>query len=611
MNYDDNGSLLGKNSSQNTRASGNGSYRSNDSFSSVNFYGNNSFTAGCSKQNADSKRNASNGNSESSQYRSQNNTAPSNNDATPVYNGANANQQPISRISYTNYNAYANGNGGNPNMNRSNGTSDNYANAKNRAPQAPNYGGSNANVRSNASQNTRYSDKSASKENSTPQSHTRNRNSTSGKSGSNQKYASNTTGSAALKTRISGGKSGGNGNSSGSGNGKPPKNLLSKLEQTKQKAILWIKRVLRSVYLMGKPMRIFVLSASGFVLICVVLIFAVSGSKTDRTETVMADFTVASPSPTVYATITPEPTPSPTPEVRIEKGAEGEDVMALQKRLMELGYLAIDEPTSYFGNATKEAVKLFQRQHELQQDGICGNETIELLYSDDAKPYVMYEGAEGDDIQSFQEQLVELGYLDENQVTGYYGTDTVSAVTKFQHRNYLTEDGKAGENTLEAINSPDARVSYTKEQEIIAEKKKQAELARAQSAEGRIDKLISIAKKQLGDPYILGKSGPDSFDCSGLVYYCLRQVNVYTRRLNAAGLSKTTSWTKISDIDDVQRGDLLFFKSDDSSTVGHVGIYIGGGEMIDASSANGKVVRRSAKTSYWRRNFVVARRPIE
>ncbi len=38
---------------------------------------------------------------------------------------------------------------------------------------------------------------------------------------------------------------------------------------------------------------------------------------------------------------------------------------------------------------------------------------------------------------------------------------------------------------------------------------------------------------------------------------------------------------------------------------------IGGGEMIDASSANGKVVRRGAKTNYWRRNFVVARRPIE
>ncbi|NLI52752.1 MAG: hypothetical protein GX417_00340 [Clostridiales bacterium] len=410
-----------------------------------------------------------------------------------------------------------------------------------------------------------------------------------------------------------GGSSYGGGN--GGSGGKPPKKPKSFnvwFKSAKKKTLNWIKRALRSIYLLGKPMRIFITSAFGFVLVSVVLIFAVSGSKHKKAEAMAEELALATtPVPTIAATATLEPTPSPTPEIRIEKGAEGEDVMTLQKRLMELGYLAIDEPTSYYGNATKYAVKLFQRQHELQEDGICGNDTIAQLYSEEAKPYVMFEGAEGDDITAFQEQLEELGYLDSTQITGYYGTDTVSAVTKFQHRNYLTEDGKAGEKTLEAINSPDARVSYTKEQEIIAEKKKQAELARASSAEGRIDKLISIAKKQLGDPYVLGKSGPDSFDCSGLVYYCLRQVNVYTRRLNAAGLSKTTSWTKVSSLSSVKKGDLLFFKSDDSSTIGHVGIYIGGGEMIDASSANGKVVRRSAKSSYWRRNFVVARRPIE
>ncbi len=402
-----------------------------------------------------------------------------------------------------------------------------------------------------------------------------------------------------------GGKSNGNGN--GNGNGKKP----PKKKTLRQRFLAWLKKFLRSIYLLDKPMRIFLLSASAFVLVSIIVIVAVSGGHKKREEAISAELALTTPVPTIAATSTPEPTPSPTPEVRIEKGAEGEDVMALQKRLMELGYLAIDEPTSYFGSATKAAVKLFQRQHTLQQDGICGAETISMIYAEDAQPYVMMEGAEGDDIQAFQEQLVELGYLKSDQVTSYFGTDTVDAVKNFQHRNYLTKDGKAGEKTLDAINSPDARVSYVRELEIIAEKKKQAALARASSSAGRIDKLINAAKKQLGDPYILGKSGPDNFDCSGLVVYCLRQANVYTRRLNAAGLSKTTSWKKISDIDDLQRGDLIFFKSDDSSTVGHVGIYIGGGEMIDASSANGKVVRRGAKTSYWRRNFVVGRRPIE
>ncbi len=383
-------------------------------------------------------------------------------------------------------------------------------------------------------------------------------------------------------------------------------------KRLKHKFVMWLKRVLRSMYFMGKTTCLFIVFSTIFVLIGVILIFSIPKTRTKKAEAMAAEVAaMATATPTVYITPSPTPIPSPTPTIWIEKGEEGEDVLQLQKRLMEFGYLAIDEPTSYYGKATQYAVELFQRQHELQQDGICGEQTMALLYSEDAKPYVMTEGAEGDDIESFQRQLVELGYLDDNQVTGYYGTDTVSAVTKFQNRNHLTKDGKAGEKTLEAINSADARVSYTKEQEIAEEKKKEAAAAKASSASGRIEKMIKIAKQQIGDPYVLGKSGPDSFDCSGLVYYCLRQVNVYTRRLNASGLSKTSSWTKVSSLGSVKAGDLLFFKSDDSSRVGHVGIYIGGGEMIDASSANGKVVRRSAKSSYWRRNFVVARRPIE
>ncbi len=552
MDFHGNASLHGQNSSQHTGAYGSGSSFKNGSLSSANPYG------GTPHPERDSS-------AVMSQHISDGGRA-----------GTGGNRTASARVSYTDYSAYSDQPQQKNDMPRQNGANGNPPPAKNGMAGTTGAHYSRIATRNGSHKNT---------------------GSIGGGNGGN--------GKPPKKPPVNG-----NG-SNGKGSGSSPKKPQSPFSAYKKKIVDWLKRVLRAVYMMGKPMRIFVVSAFGFVLICVVVIFSVSGNKHKRAEAMAAELALTTPAPTVAPTATPIPTPEPTPTIWIEKGAEGEDVMTLQKRLMELGYLAIDEPTSYFGNATKEAVKLFQRQHELQQDGICGNDTIVKLFSEDAKPYVMYEGAEGDDIQSFQEQLVELGYLGDSQVTGYYGTDTLSAVKKFQHRNDLSEDGKAGEKTLEAINSPDARVSYTKEQEIIAEKKKQAALARAQSPAGRIDKMISIAKKQLGDPYILGKSGPDSFDCSGLVYYCLRQVNVYTRRLNAAGLSQTSSWTKVSSLDNVKAGDLLFFKSDDSSAIGHVGIYIGGGEMIDASSANGKVMRRGAKTSYWRRNFVVARRPIE
>ncbi|MEG1524199.1 MAG: peptidoglycan-binding protein [Clostridia bacterium] len=378
-----------------------------------------------------------------------------------------------------------------------------------------------------------------------------------------------------------------------------------------------LKRFLRACYHMGKPMCIFMASSVTVVIVGLILIITIPNVRQKKAKAALAQLeALATPIPTPEESPTPQDyvdpmeTPVPEEEEWITKGAKGEDVLKMQKRLMELGYLEIDEPTSYYGNVTQYAVQLFQRQHELQQDGIAGEQTLALLYSGEAKQYVMKEGAEGDDIRSFQEQLEELGYLTIHQITGYYGSDTVNAVTKFQNRNHLSKDGKAGIKTLEAVNSADARVSYTKEQEVAKAKKAAAKAAKASTSTGRIDKMISIAAKQVGRPYILGKSGPDAYDCSGLVYYCLRQVNVYTRRLNAAGFSKTTSWAKVSSMGALKRGDLIFFKSDDSSTVGHVAIYIGSGMMIDASSANGKVMKRSCTGGWSKRNFVCGRRPI-
>ena len=362
---------------------------------------------------------------------------------------------------------------------------------------------------------------------------------------------------------------------------------------------------------MGKGVCIFLALSAVFVLTGIILIISIPRKREKEAQVyaeMLAAMTTAVPSP--EATAEPTPTPEPAELSWVKRGQEGDEVEELQKRLMKLGYLDIDEPTSKFGAATQTAVKLFQRQHGLQQDGIVGEETKTILFSSEAQHYVMREGEEGDDILAFQHQLKDLGYLSSKQITGYFGTDTVEAVKYFQRRNHLKEDGKAGEKTIEVINSPDARVTYVREQEIIKEKKKAAAKARKSSAEGRIDTMISVALKQVGKRYSLGKNGPDLFDCSGLAYYCLQAVNVYCRRLSAAGFSQMTSWTKINSMGSIKKGDLLFYKSDDSSSVGHVAIYIGGGMMVDASSSNGKVMKRSCTGTWCRRNFVFARRPI-
>lgn len=289
----------------------------------------------------------------------------------------------------------------------------------------------------------------------------------------------------------------------------------------------------------------------------------------------------------------PDAKPSPTPEPTLEYGQESAKVQALQERLMDLGFLGIDEPTEYFGPATRQAVTIFQRQHSLEQSGVANPETLALIYSDDALIYTIREGMQGSDIDSIQRQLISLGYL--NKATGYYGTESIAAVKTFQERNGLSPDGVIGPVTLDLLYSPEAKVSVSK--------------AREERRRANIKKVVETAKKQVGKPYILGNEGPKSFDCSGLVYYCLREAGSNRSRYNAAGYSRVTDWDKIEFMGDLQIGDLLFFYDNGYNYIGHVGIYIGSGYMVDASASRGKVVKRSCRTTYWKKHWAWGRRP--
>ncbi len=291
------------------------------------------------------------------------------------------------------------------------------------------------------------------------------------------------------------------------------------------------------------------------------------------------------PTPTPLPTASPTPTPDPT----LQKGDENERVQALQNRLMDLGYLDLDESTMYYGSATENAVSLFQRQHDLQQDGIAGEQTLAMIDSDDARPYTLLQGTKGDDVDALQRQLERLGYLD--KATGYYGTETIEAVKKFQERNDLEVDGKTGEHTLDVIYSPNAKAS--------------PEMVQAARSNANIKEMIEVAKAQLGKPYVWGAEGPKSFDCSGFVYYCLREAGSNRGRYNAKGYSEVEEWDKIDDVDDLEIGDLLFFWSSSRHKIGHVGIYIGDGKMIDASYSHDEIMIRDFNWSSYR----FARRP--
>ena len=113
---------------------------------------------------------------------------------------------------------------------------------------------------------------------------------------------------------------------------------------------------------------------------------------------------------------------------------------------------------------------------------------------------------------------------------------------------------------------------------------------------GGVSSLISVAQSKIGCPYVWGAKGPNSFDCSGFVYWCLNQVGVRQSYLTSSGWRNVGKYQKITSFGSLQAGDIIVVK-------GHVGIVAGGGQVIDASSSHGRVVQRSL-SSWWANNFI-------
>ena len=109
---------------------------------------------------------------------------------------------------------------------------------------------------------------------------------------------------------------------------------------------------------------------------------------------------------------------------------------------------------------------------------------------------------------------------------------------------------------------------------------------------------VSVAMQYLGTPYVWGGASPGGFDCSGLVVFVYSQLGIslphYTGALWNVG-------TPVS-IDQLEAGDLVFFYG-----LGHVGIYIGGGEFIHAPHT-GDVVKISTLDGSYSSSFDGARR---
>ncbi len=123
----------------------------------------------------------------------------------------------------------------------------------------------------------------------------------------------------------------------------------------------------------------------------------------------------------------------------------------------------------------------------------------------------------------------------------------------------------------------------------------------ASSANQASQKVNNIYRKWAGTRYRLGGSGAGGIDCSAFVQKTMSGAfNVHLPRSTA---EQRYSGRYISK-SDLRPGDLVFFRKNN-----HVGVYIGGGKFVHASSSRG-VTTSSLSESYWARNYTQSRRVL-
>ena len=189
-------------------------------------------------------------------------------------------------------------------------------------------------------------------------------------------------------------------------------------------------------------------------------------------------------------------------------------------------------------------------------------------------------GDEGDRVLAVQLRLIDLGY-NIPKATGVFDERTTRAVTTYQKQARLNQSGVVDEITWHFLMDYGKGGNYGKKDVV---------------------RLLNIAMRFGGVPYVWGGETPAGFDCSGFVQYVFRQIGVNLPR--TADVQYELGRKVMQS--DLQPGDLVFFETYEPGA-SHDGIYIGDGKFIAANSGTGVAIVSLAQP-YWSSRYLGARR---
>ncbi len=297
-------------------------------------------------------------------------------------------------------------------------------------------------------------------------------------------------------------------------------------------------------------------------------------------------------------------------------------------------YSGIGDTAQYLGTLSKGAlVTVKQYWSSLDVALIQMNSNTGYCKLSALTTALLSSGSKGELVTRVQQQLYSLGYfIKTSSVDGDFGSTTVKAVKLFQKANGLSETGNVDASTLSrmfggsAVRLPSgtAAADYVAAPNVASGNQQnnsttisstlasgQSTYSSGMSKAQKLEYVIYVAQNQLGKPYVYAANGPSSYDCTGFTKYCFKQIGVNLQR-TALNQGYDETYTKISSISDLRRGDLVYLNTvADADLSDHAGIYLGAGYFIHASSGQHKVVISTLASGYYNRVFSWGRRVFD
>ena len=210
--------------------------------------------------------------------------------------------------------------------------------------------------------------------------------------------------------------------------------------------------------------------------------------------------------------------------------------------------------------------------------------------------------------------------------TGYISQDLLNSEKqkeekKKEEKNTTSRDG----DSTKRENEDNKNVTTTEKKETKKEEKKTSNTSKTENknetkketkTSGTTNKettkgeeIVAYAMQFLGKPYVYGGSSPKGFDCSGFTSYVYKHFGYTISRASGGQASEGTKVAK----GDLEPGDLVIYKNQSLTRIGHVGLYIGNNKMIHASEPGVGVIitEIDAKSHKYPQRFVMGRRIIK